>query len=583
MKKFVLFTALLLCIALLSAPAWAAFSGGDGSAGTPYIITTAAELDAVRDYISSYFKLGSDIDLAPYLAPGGAGHDKWGDAGWLPIAERISRFRGSFDGGGSKITGLWINRPDMDYVGLFRGTSNAVIANLSVEIAAGRKVIGSGSVGGLVGRMYGGLISASNVSGDVSSNGYYVGGLVGYMYEGNVTGSHATGDVSSGNGEYVGGLVGYNEYSASISASYATGNVSGRNRWVGGLVGRAGYPGRTTITACYATGNVSSSDGSYVGGLVGDICGNIEACYATGDVSGKRDYVGGLVGDIFGSSGGITSSYATGNVSGDGNVGGLAGRMTLGSVTACYATGDVSGSRRGGYAGGLIGMMDGHGSVSTSYATGDVSNSEGNAGGLMGCLYDSNVTDSYATGDVSGSASGGGLVGYMANGGIKASYVTGSVRSANNCGALVGLQDIVYGGDTITNTFENCYRYESVKVNGVVVTDNDPNGEHGGKVSEALLRSKATYQTTHTNWQFDSDEAWHWDAEGFPKLGMGKEKFPFRFGGKTATLKVRFQGRADGSDANIENLTVKWIEGGKATDIGLVTTGKDGTAEITLP
>jgi len=52
--------------------------------------------------------------------------------------------------------------------------------------------------------------------------------------------------------------------------------------------------------------------------------------------------------------------------------------------------------------------------------------------------------------------------------------------------------------------------------------------------------------------------------------------------GNTTTLKVSFQGRAEGSEANIENLTVKWIEGGKATDIGPVTTDKDGTAEITL-
>jgi len=48
------------------------------------------------------------------------------------------------------------------------------------------------------------------------------------------------------------------------------------------------------------------------------------------------------------------------------------------------------------------------------------------------------------------------------------------------------------------------------------------------------------------------------------------------------TLKVRFQGRAEGS-ANVENLTVKWIEDRKVTDIGPVTTDEKGTAEIPLP
>jgi len=51
----------------------------------------------------------------------------------------------------------------------------------------------------------------------------------------------------------------------------------------------------------------------------------------------------------------------------------------------------------------------------------------------------------------------------------------------------------------------------------------------------------------------------------------------------SVTLKVRFQGRSDQSDANVENLTVKWIEDGKATDVGPVTTDVKGTAEIPLP
>ena len=61
-------------------PAYAA--GGDGSQGSPYIITTAAELaqlaaDVNADSVASglYYRLGNDIDLSAYKA----------GKGWIPI------------------------------------------------------------------------------------------------------------------------------------------------------------------------------------------------------------------------------------------------------------------------------------------------------------------------------------------------------------------------------------------------------------------------------------------------------------------------------------------------------------------
>jgi len=51
--------------------AWAAFSGGGGSATDPYIVTTAEQLDAVRDDMAAHYKLGNNIDLSDYLANAG--------------------------------------------------------------------------------------------------------------------------------------------------------------------------------------------------------------------------------------------------------------------------------------------------------------------------------------------------------------------------------------------------------------------------------------------------------------------------------------------------------------------------------
>ena len=315
-----------LCLAMPSA---AGFSGaGSGTARNPFIITTPAQLNEVRNFIFMdarlsggggtplvHFRLGNDIDLEAYLAPGGAGYAKWGAAGWKPMGEFFYRsgiseiglgidrsrlFTVSFDGAGYTIRGLWINRTDMFSVGLFR-MSSGVIKNLGVEIADNSiGVRGRSAVGGLVGEQRGGSITNSYVTGDVYGSGDAiasgVGGLVGRMLTGNIINSYATGDVIGASG-------------------------------VGGLVGRM-MMGR--ITNSYATGNVIGTDS--VGGLVGafnvDGFGSITNSYATGDVTGSRTHVGGLVGWAPGwgrAGGSITNSFATGNVAGYDRVGHVMG------------------------------------------------------------------------------------------------------------------------------------------------------------------------------------------------------------------------------------------------------------------
>ena len=308
-----------LCLAM---PGAAAFSGiGSGTEASPYIITTPAQLNEVRNFLGPenagvHFRLGNDIDLYAYLAPGGAGYAKWGAEGWEPIGNYDNPFPGNFDGNGHKITGLWIDRRTAHNIGLF-GVTNAAIKNLGLEIATAG-VRGYSSIGGLSGRqLNGSSITNSYTTGNVSG-GDVVGGLVGVQFFGsNITNSYATGNVSGGSD--VGGLVG-TQVVSNITSSYATGNVSGY-RQVGGLVGVQLFG--SNITNSYATGNVSGY--RQVGGLVGMQVddSSITNSYATGNVSGNRQ-VGGLVGAQF-YDGNITNSYATGNLSGSGQVGGLVG------------------------------------------------------------------------------------------------------------------------------------------------------------------------------------------------------------------------------------------------------------------
>ena len=82
-----LLTALIL--ACFAAPA-AAFSGGSGTESDPYIITTPAELQAMANDLSAYYKLGNDIQLPhAIIIPNNIG----------------AGFTGVLDGAGFKIYG----------------------------------------------------------------------------------------------------------------------------------------------------------------------------------------------------------------------------------------------------------------------------------------------------------------------------------------------------------------------------------------------------------------------------------------------------------------------------------------------
>ncbi|MDR2152915.1 MAG: hypothetical protein LBO72_08840 [Helicobacteraceae bacterium] len=252
--------------------------------------TELVAIDANATSLSGAYILLSDIALKE----NGAGFE--GALGWKPIGDRSTKdanssFTGVFNGNGHKITGLWINRPAIDYIGLFGYIENAKIINLGVEIAKGKSVKGR---------------------------------------------------------NYIGGIAGGIDDNSSIINSYATGNVSGTSE-VGGIAGIV-FVG--SITNSYATGNVSGTS-FYAGGIAGTVFNDSEITnsYATGDVSGDMD-VGGIVGFV--SDGSITNSYVTGNVSGDMGVGGIVGSVGGGSITNSYATGDVSGDMGvGGIVGGV--------------------------------------------------------------------------------------------------------------------------------------------------------------------------------------------------------------------------------------
>lgn len=325
------------------------FDAGDGSATNPYVITTATQLDLVREDMTAHYKLGGNIDLTGYLKSTGAGFSKWSTAGWLPIGDGYGFFTGGFDGAGYKITGLTINRPSSQFVGLFNSisSSSAYIKNLGVE--------------------------GVNITGDI-----YVGGVVGYIDNVSITNCYVTGTVKGNRS--VGGVVGQDN-NGIITNCYAISTVNG-NVGVGGLVGRENGG---SITKSYTTGAVTGNE--CVGGVAGELnnSGSITNCYALGAVNGSDGYVGGVVGYFY--SGSMTNCYATGEVSGANFVGGIAG-YGLGIITNCVALSKFI-NRTSPYSGTYFGRVVGvnEGTLTNNWAYSGITASGGitySTGGING-------------------------------------------------------------------------------------------------------------------------------------------------------------------------------------------------------
>ncbi|MBL7189126.1 MAG: cadherin-like domain-containing protein [Phycisphaerae bacterium] len=230
----------------------------------PHIITNVYELQAMNNNLSGWYELGNDIDASDTR--------NWNDgAGFLPVGHGYGSsitFTGYFDGNGHTISGLYINRPETDYVGLFGYTSSNEIKDVGlIDI----DITGRNHVGGLIGM---------DSRGGSRLRCYTTGSVVGYST--------------------VGGLIGYSYYS-SITDCYSTASVSGDSS-LGGLIGsKTRYNAGNVylygqVTHSYSSGLVTGEvDGTRIGGLVGYSNGTgWDSCYWDIGRSGQTESAGGL-------------------------------------------------------------------------------------------------------------------------------------------------------------------------------------------------------------------------------------------------------------------------------------------------
>jgi hypothetical protein len=387
---------------------------GNGTSTDPYEISNVSELQAMEDDLDANYTLASNIDASQTAQfNNGSGFD--------PVGE----FTGSLDGDNHTITGLTINRPSQNDVGLFQEVAGgATLRNITLTDLT---VTGDGSVGGLAGEN-GGTIQNATVSGSVTGD-FRVGGLIGFNLRGKIINATASGNVSGNNS--IGGLAGQNNGQfgdGEIKNASASGNVTATFDRVGGLVGN-NFQG--TIQKATASGSVTGTE--QVGGLVGkNNRGDVTTTRASGSVNGTRE-AGGLVGD---NEGTVTNATATGNVTGDFATGGLVGyndgrTFRDGIIQNATASGSVTGtSNVGGLAGNNV-----NGTVTIVRASGNVIGNT-DVGGLVG-INVGTITIAQASGSVEGNQRVGGLVGKNRQT-VQETFSVGSVDGGTDVGGLIG-------------------------------------------------------------------------------------------------------------------------------------------------
>ena len=276
-----------------------AFAGGSGTASDPYEITTAVQLDAVRNDLTAFYELTSDIDLS--------GYSSWNPIGQFAGTEEDPdmpdpsvAFTGGFNGNGFKISNLKItDTSTVRGIGIFGCMAgNGEIYNLVVENAdISSTGQGVGAVVGMALQMNNGAIKNITLQGSntISAAGM-VGGIVGGGYCG-MEGCIATADIimagsfAAGSGQSAGILAGGMTAGSAdceiINCIVKGGTITvtatdhGNTGAIGGLTGCATE--YDEISGCTVSNvTIQVPDGSVmIGGLIGMGGKSTEGTYAT--------------------------------------------------------------------------------------------------------------------------------------------------------------------------------------------------------------------------------------------------------------------------------------------------------------
>lgn len=220
--------------------------GCDEGTDSIYLLTTARQLrefadsvNAGNDFQGKTIKLQADIRLND--TTGWRQWDQarivqeWAVKSWTPVGSKQHPFKGTFDGQGHTITGIYTNA-GMEglYQGLFGFVYGGKIRNLRIEASFIKGYNYVGSIAGFIGGQTE-ILNCCN-SGTVVCERNIAGGIVGFSRGINrIVNCHNTGKIT-GQRE-IGGIIGFFER-GTIKNCSNRGTIIGKYDIAGGIVGR---------------------------------------------------------------------------------------------------------------------------------------------------------------------------------------------------------------------------------------------------------------------------------------------------------------------------------------------------------
>lgn len=393
---------------------------GMGTQNEPYQIVNRKNLQDMRYYPQSYFKLINNIDLQNVL--------------YEPVFDASHRFSGFFDGSNYSIENLYIDS-DIKYPSLFGFIdSHAKVENLNISDFSIRfqDMETSAIFAGAVASVSYGELKNITVSGEISAknslkhNTVVAGGLVGWS-TGKIKDCHsdivfnATDVFQSKNNLTlnVGGLVGFVENDVidcsakgSISLLSNVEHTDQVNINIGGMIGIYQYTENGSSYVKFTDSDTNVLISSNIMATCGGFFGNtretvsiiaIENCFSSGDVNLKSNTKN------IGSAGGFLGSFSVGAGS---------------SIKNCYSTGNISANSANGFA------LD-----------------------LLGYNYNLDVVNCFSTGNVNG--------GYDSNG-----FANSVSANLYNCYSNSKVDSVAYATgfiDSFSGTMKRCYSTGDIK------------------------------------------------------------------------------------------------------------------------
>ena len=235
------------------------YDGGKGTEAEPWLISNATQLGYMRDDLKGgekrWFKLVADIDMAEV-------------ADWEPLNYASPYDKEiDFDGGGHTISNF-----TCDYGGAYPSFFGVLFGTCHDVTFSKAKIVGTAnSACGIIGGYAGtgdkrAEILRVHVQGTVTFTGNKtgVGGMVGIVGNGNITASSAFCKVTSGK-NYVGGLFGYDGGKTIVRDCWTAGSVIGGQR-VGGICGGL-IKDESAIINCFSASAVTANFA--LGGIAG--------------------------------------------------------------------------------------------------------------------------------------------------------------------------------------------------------------------------------------------------------------------------------------------------------------------------